>query len=653
MRLERSCEMRNQMIDTKSVQRKPKHQRVDAVEALTTQLARDFRPESIKAAIIRYWAERQNISVSGLEKGRHVGSMLHEDCERPLRVLQRVGGFTALKDVERAFEFLMDSDHKREHGTVYTPDYIIDYLLIKGLEIAKPENIRQVKICDPSCGSGAFLLRAAEILHLQYGISQEHSFSELLTGIDRDPIAVAQCSAIIEMYLVQKRFSLGSIQPRVFLGDALFGSTDVANDKYNVIATNPPYVKLQNLAPDYRARLLDRYSHYVSGNFSLSLLFLLRAYELLEERGCVAFITQNNLYTSLAGERLRAHLQQEQCIRRIVDFGHRQIFENASAYTCLIFLGKEKYRNFDFVAVADASAGSLEAARFSIISTSGLDPHKWRLASPQHLKNLRCIESIGRPLGELVQIKVGFATLKDSVFFVQQSEDGVCTGTLPDQSRAAIEFDATKGAVRIADFDSEKGLATNRRRIIFPYRRNGGGRFEIIDEHELESLYPLAYEYLGSWKSELAKRDKGKLADPWFAWGRTQALEAPGPKLLTKTFSAKPAFYLDGSDQLFCNGYALFCSKGTLFEKTYDLRLVQKIVNSPIMHYYAKLTSFEIEGNFQCYQKNFIERFGVPDLSDSEQYELMQIHGNAFNRRLAALYGVSLDVIAEVIEIGS
>ena len=36
------------------------------------------------------------------------------------------------------------------------------------------------------------------------------------------------------------------------------------------------------------------------------------------------------------------------------------------------------------------------------------------------------------------------------------------------------------------------------------------------------------------------------------------------------------------------------------------------------MDYYIKRTSVSIEGGFPCYQKNFIEIFGVPNFSDKE-----------------------------------
>jgi len=72
---------------------------------------------------------------------------------------------------------------------------------------------------------------------------------------------------------------------------------------------------------------------------------------------------------------------------------------------------------------------------------------------------------------------------------------------------------------------------------------------------------------------------------------------------------------------LFCNGYALFEKKSmqkNLFGINIGLSILQKILNSDIMDYYINKTSVSIEGGYPCYQKNFIELFGIPELSSDE-----------------------------------
>jgi len=186
-----------------------------------------------------------------------------------------------------------------------------------------------------------------------------------------------------------------------------------------------------------------------------------------------------------------------------------------------------------------------------------------------------------------------------------------------------IEKEITKPLAKIPDFKSQADLNNNKRRIIFPYKKING-KVEIIKEEELKERFPKCYEYLLTTKEELATRDKGKTEYPqWFAYARTQGLNLQGEKLLTPTFSTEPRFFLDRNEEtLFCNGYVL-CMKdhnnGSSSAKSkIFLEILAKILNSKVMDYYIKKTSISIEGNYQCYQKNFIELFGIPNFTDEE-----------------------------------
>lgn len=71
---------------------------------------------------------------------------------------------------------------RKAGGVYYTPQYIVDYIVqdtvSKLLEQCyKPENVAQIKILDPACGSGSFLLGAYQALidwHKQYYVQKSH-----------------------------------------------------------------------------------------------------------------------------------------------------------------------------------------------------------------------------------------------------------------------------------------------------------------------------------------------------------------------------------------------------------------------------------------------------------------------------------------------
>ncbi|NUM43245.1 MAG: N-6 DNA methylase [Anaerolineales bacterium] len=618
-----------------------------------------FSTESTRAAFLLHWAKTNEISVKTIRRGYAVQKLLEEGNSADLKPLEgylkaNVGKIT-LKDLEKAFETLIAPEKRRAYGTVYTPDYIIEYLFRNALKFSQGQHPQYPRICDPSCGSAGFLLKAAEILEKDYGITADRAFQAHLIGIDVDPVALENARCLIELYLASKGVQQANLS--LFQLDSLLTEQlellrlTQTQDGFDVVVTNPPYVKFQNLEPEYRTQLMEKYSQFAMGNFSLSLLFLMRGHALLSSGGTVGMITQNNLFTSLAGKNVRAYLQQTESVRRIVDFGHHKVFENASAYTCLVFLSATKNKTFEYATLSHVQTldpPSLETLRFASIAFEKLKASKWRLANADHLANLEKIERIGKPLGVAADIKVGFATLKDTVFFVQANGKD-CWVKSKNGTLYHIESEITKPAVKVSSLKETADLAHNTLRIIFPYERKNGG-YKLISEERLKANYPKTYAYLLAQKDLLAQRDKGKKQyETWYAWARSQGMDAPGPKLLTKTFSRFPQFFWDKSDQLFCNGYAVFPKPPDLFSTTVPIEVLEKILNSKIMHYYAKLTSFEIEGNYQCYQKNFIERFGIPELSSSQKEKLLQLEGDEVNLFLAALYEIDIEEILEIV----
>jgi type I restriction-modification system DNA methylase subunit len=541
----------------------------------------------------------------------------------------------SLKDLEVVFENIIDNERKKKEGVVYTPDYIIDYIIRHSIKTFKQKSNDIPIVCDPACGSGGFLIQAIDILSKEYNLSYIEAF-HYIRGTDINSQSV-QCAKI----LLEAFFGLKNIEPpkidNLFTLDTLLTDTEefleIINCKngIDILTTNPPYVKLQHLDHAYREQLLEKFSGYANGSFSTAILFLLVGYRLLSNNGVLGYITQNNFFTSLTGKNIRQYIQEQKALHTIIDFVHTKVFENASAYTCLIFLTKQPNDSFYFQWSLNPKKelSQLTLGEDLKLLTANLNSKKWRLAPKKHLENLYKIENVGKKLKEVADIRVGFATLKDSIFTFKNDLD--------------IEEEITRPAIKIAEWNNEKDMKKNQLKIIFPYKKVNE-KYIPIDEEEMKSKYPKAYSYLLQHKEELASRDKGKLNLKYFyEWGRTQAMEAEGPKLLTKTFSKGPNFMLDTTDSLFCNGYSVKPKD----EKQMPILVLQKILNSIVMDYYTKVTSFQIEGNYQCFQKNFIEIFSVPDLSELERSTILG--SNDIDSFLCELYNLDIEKLKEVV----
>ena len=103
---------------------------------------------------------------------------------------------------------------------------------------------------------------------------------------------------------------------------------------------------------------------------------------------------------------------------------------------------------------------------------------------------------------------------------------------------------------------------------------------------------------------------------------------------------------LDRSDRLFCNGYSV--SLRASDSSLWTIESLQRLLNSDVMHYYARLTSFQIAGGFQCYQKNFIAPFGVPSIDERQAEKLRKLDAEHLQPFICEeLYGVEFEDVSE------
>ncbi|MGP1414518.1 MAG: Eco57I restriction-modification methylase domain-containing protein [Treponema sp.] len=87
-------------------------------------------------------------------------------------------------------EVIEKPEVQKAGGVYYTPSYIVDYIVKetigKKVESATPEKVSKLKICDPACGSGSFLVGAYQYLldwHLDYYYKEERRASSEKKGL--------------------------------------------------------------------------------------------------------------------------------------------------------------------------------------------------------------------------------------------------------------------------------------------------------------------------------------------------------------------------------------------------------------------------------------------------------------------------------------
>lgn len=509
-------------------------------------------------------------------------------------------------------------------GIAYTPEPIRRELTSTVLSVlGRTRTPSELRICDPCCGSGLFVISYVNYLS-QQGIHPQRALTENVFFRDIDRLSVCTALANIFAYGTRFRWGIDDVQPNVAVQD-LFDSSDL----FDAYITNPPYVKLQNLAIEEREKLRALYPALFVGALGLSSLFMKRMFDTLTDDGTLGVITQNNFFTSNAAKLLRKEIESH--VFRIDTFGSNAIFPSVSTYTCLFYLTKSRHTHFEYRRIRDQLGFLADPSR---VRNSSLHHSKWRLGSPEELSDIKTLESRGTPLRVACRIWVGIATQFDKAFTVERVND-VWLSRDGDGRETIVEDAAVKPLIKVADLTDPDSVRDSKRGVIYPYVIRGES-VTCLDEPEFSRRFPGAYAALSAWRRELLGREKGSVKKgDWYKWGRIQSMIPVSGKLLTKTFNRGPCFYFDESASLFSNGYAV-----KVVDARFDLRFVQSVLNSRVFDYYARLTSFEIEGDYQCFQKNFIERFCLPDISIEMQLELVK-HPDRMVDFLASYYELS------------
>jgi adenine-specific DNA-methyltransferase len=548
----------------------------------------------------------------------------------------------SLKEVERIFESSLEQDIKKAQGVVYTPDYIIDYILEQTiLQVNLPTKVNPV--LDPACGSGGFLIRASYLLSKLTGDSFSKC-TELLCGIDINPKAVLNAELLLDLACILEDGKPSGA--RLMNCDSLLINVDSqllelgVSGGVRALVTNPPYVKLQNLDKEYSSKLIEMYPEAAAGAFTLASLFLFNSRKYLSNDGQAGLITLNNVFTSLSASQLRENWMRDRSIYKVLDFRHFTIFD-ASAYTCLIFLNKKENLKFQYNAVSEMpTLSNLRKLKPSFIELDKLRAEKWRLGDEKSLRLVSGMESLGTPLKWIADIKVGFATLRDKAF-MGSSEEGRPVFIGGDGKKRILELDSVVDFYKVSELQNEENMFEFRRKIIYPYDQALAAR-PLIPIKDFSATYPIAFEHLNSWGELLKSRDLPDEQD-WHQWGRRQSMVADGPKLLTKTFDTRPSFKLDTSNSLFCNGYSV---KPKEVLDSYSILELKDFLESKFVYAYSLITSFEIAGGFQCYQKNFIENICLPP---REIINLMAHSPLEATEAICNFYGIKLSNLKDIL----
>lgn len=549
----------------------------------------------------------------------------HSALNSFIEILNREYPNFALENLIELFEFVISPSEKEVNGAVYTPESIRRFIVSNTLSQFPIEQWENLSIADISCGCGGFFTTALDVIREHINISC-YSLIENLYGIDIASYSIDRTRILLSLYAIEKGEDYDYLPINLYNANSLtfdWNTIDTVpeNGGFDVIIGNPPYVSSSKISQESKDALCN-WSVTRTGKTDLYIPFFQIALECLNDNGVLGYITVNNFYRSVNGRAFRTYVSYYGYDFKIIDFGAEQVFKGRSTYTCICIISKN-VGDVKYIKTLSSSLSKIVESDYTILPYNMLDNHEgWLLQSFDVASNIKRIESCGKPLGKVFNIKNGFATLKNEVYVlnvVKQDQDYYYTQTKKGEV-FKIEKLICRDVIKPNTLKHEIELNEKIEKLIFPYTSSSQG-LEIIPEDKLKNEFPMAYEYLLTNRETLKKRDKGaREYEAWYAFGRTQALNISGYKLLFPYIADAPYFVIsENKDLLFYNGYAL------VSDNLSELLIAQKILQSRIFWYYIQHTSKPYGGDYYALAKNYVKDFGYTQLSSEEKDKLLHL----------------------------
>ena len=646
---------------------------------------------------------------------------------------------------------------KKAGGVYYTPSYIVRYIVEntvgKLLECKTPKQAEKLRILDPACGSGSFLIGAYQYLldwHTRWynennpekhatgkkpAVYRSRAGWQLTTtekkrillnniygvDIDRQAVEVTKLSLLLKVLEGENEETIGKtlalfreralpdLKDNIKCGNSLIGpdfydsisptlpfspsldgrgktTSPLAPDRFNrglagkgtiisspspstgegwgggemdmdrrinvfdwnddekgfgrimkeggfdCVIGNPPYVKIQVMQesqPVAVEELRRKYKSAQSGNYDIYIVFIEKGLNLLRKEGLLGFICPHKFFNQKYGQNLRNIISEGKNIFRIVHFSDIQIFNNATTYTCLLFLRKSKSEYFEAIKLSsiDYKPEYLGSVHFEKFPISAWHQKEWNIQSQSHsaildkLLKFPSLESI------TTNIFQGPKAGADNVFILTLKNYKKKTSVLYSASLGEeVELENSILAKYIKGKFIKKYYLdySAQEYAIFPYDKIG----QLYSEDQLQKQFPLTYEYLSDPcnKKILLSREEGRFKNSFWQYSRPQNMKILfNEKILTPFNAFKNSFAYDNNrDFLFSAGVS--GAYGVLLKP--DINITYKfllcILNSNVVKFFIQNTSTCLRGGFYSYENKYIKNIPIPfiDLNKSSKKAL-------------------------------
>ena len=400
---------------------------------------------------------------------------------------QSISDLEELKNDALGIETDKKKDKRKKDGVFYTPSRITrgiveksirEYLNDKKLELGyeklpelTDENIEtqrglsvkaekhlafwreyrskvlSIKVIDPACGSGAFLIAAYDYLKKEldeindriadlkgrtqelfdgdemYDVSLENEYLiKCLYGVDLNPESVEISKLSLWLRTLTKDKPLTNLDDNIKSGNSITEfdfneefSEVFAKGGFDVVIGNPPYVKQERLK-DVKHVLEEKYLTFM-GTADLYCYFYELGINILRSGGILGYITSNKWLRAKYGTNIRQFINQYYIIE-IEDHGSMKQFSDAEVNTNIIIVKKINRQNsFVKIILTEKNGKTFET------SQSNFSENGYLFLDNRLLKVKEKIDSFGKPLEKWnIEINRGILTGLNDAFIIDKEK---------------------------------------------------------------------------------------------------------------------------------------------------------------------------------------------------------------------------------------
>jgi len=337
---------------------------------------------------------------------------------------------------------LKNSSRRKRDGIYYTPDYVVKSIIdsslgaylreieIKCIEEAGlndklsekvfekrqqeaylkyQDQLETIRILDPSCGSGAFLVGAFDYLMSEHqrvhAILQPDIFNQdlfvrqillnNLYGVDLNSESVEIAKLSLWLKSARPGQKLTSLDENIKCGNSLISDELVADKAafnwqrefqfleseggFDVVIGNPPYVRADIMVKSnpLEREYINREYETAKGNWDLFVPFYQKAFDLLKRGGLCSLIVPNKILVADYAEQLRRYLLSKGSVIGIVDVSRVGVFD-VDVYPVILTCARNRPQELvdvyaDLTGPADKRKLNIDDLNWGVLLSSGQD----------------------------------------------------------------------------------------------------------------------------------------------------------------------------------------------------------------------------------------------------------------------------------------